>query len=54
MTEKSKLSQAIDLVQSASQEDDSEKRIAIAKEAIELSEDCIEAWLLLAQHTDNY
>ena len=53
MTEKSKLSQAIYLVQSASQEEDHERRIAIAKEAIALSEDCVEAWLFLAQQTDN-
>ncbi len=54
MSEKSKLSQAIDLIQSASQEEDLEKRIAIAREAIELSEDCVEAWLFLAQQTGNY
>nr|NNM89494.1 hypothetical protein [Bacilli bacterium] len=43
-----KVSQAIDVLNKATQEPDQAKRIAIAQEAVSISNDCIEAWLFLA------
>lgn len=44
----SALSRAIDLLETATREEDPEQRIRIAKDALAISPECIEAWLLLA------
>ncbi len=44
----SKLSQAIDMLQTATGERTQEERVEIARQALAISPECIEAWLLLA------
>lgn len=43
-----KVSEAIDLLQSAATEPNKEKRLEIGKRALDISAECVEAWLMLA------
>ncbi len=45
------VSKALDVLNQAAQEPEQEKRIAIAHEALNISKDCVEAWLLLANES---
>ncbi len=44
-----KVGAAIDVFRRAATEEDRDRRIAIIREALEVSQDCVEAWLALAQ-----
>ena len=46
---RSKLSQAIDVLQTTTGEHTQEERVAIAQRALAISAECVEAWLLLAR-----
>lgn len=46
-----KVSRALDVLQRASTEPDREQRIHLAKQALGISKECIEAWLLLAHES---
>ncbi|MHB1628411.1 MAG: hypothetical protein ACYCVB_08550 [Bacilli bacterium] len=54
---RSKLSQAVAVLQTATGEHTQEERVAIARKALEVSPECVEAWLLLAgndaEHLDD-